>query len=56
MTETLPDVAHTRDRLLAKVFAFRKDEERSSSCMDEDYEILYCYGTQVFLPLSRRVR
>ena len=40
----LPSVDHTRDRLLAKMFRFRQNEEGKVGASDEDFELLYAYG------------
>ena len=40
----LPSVDHTRDRLLAKMFRFRQNEEDKVGATDEDFELLYAYG------------
>ena len=40
----LPSVDHTRDRLLAKMFRFRQNEEGKVGATDEDFELLYAYG------------
>ena len=44
MNGALPSVHHTRDRLLAKIFRFRREEKEKSGATDEDFEILYAYG------------
>lgn len=46
----LPSVDHTRDRLLAKMFRFRQNEEDKFGATDEDFELLYAYGeSSIFL-------
>ncbi|KAK5077330.1 hypothetical protein LTR64_005188 [Lithohypha guttulata] len=42
-TDILPSVNHTRDRLLARIFAYRK-EDIEQKTKDEDYSLLYTYA------------
>ena len=51
LNDALPEVTHTRDRLLAKVYRFRQKESKDVTPMDEDYEVLYAFG-KLFLFLS----
>lgn len=44
LNEALPNTDNARDRLLAKIFRFRKDEKDQIEATDEDFEILYAYG------------
>jgi hypothetical protein len=44
LNDVLPNIDHTRDRLLAKIFEFRRDSDKASLATDEDYELLYAYG------------
>ena len=44
MNGALPSVSHTRDRLLAKIFRFRRQEQNRAGATDEDFELLYSYG------------
>lgn len=44
LNDVLPNVEHTRDRLLAKVFEFRQTELGKIIAKDKDYELLYAYG------------
>jgi hypothetical protein len=44
LNDVLPNVEHTRDRLLAKVFEFRQSGLGKVLAKDEDYELLYAYG------------
>jgi hypothetical protein len=44
LNDALPNIEHTRDRLLAKVFDFRKSKAGRAKARDEDYELLYAYG------------
>lgn len=43
LNEALPSTDHPRDRLLAKVFRFRK-EKVNSGASDEDFALLYAYA------------
>jgi hypothetical protein len=49
LNDALPSTAHSRDRLLAKIFHYRKmasdrnGEEGALVTKDEDYELLYAY-------------
>ena len=43
LNEALPSTDHARDRLLAKLFRFRK-EENDLGANDEDFELLYAYA------------
>lgn len=40
----MPNIEHTRDRLLAKVYEFRKDVSTKHIATAEDFEILYVYA------------
>lgn len=44
LNDTMPNIEHTRDRLLAKVFDFRKNAIGRDLPADEDYELLYAYA------------
>jgi hypothetical protein len=44
LNDVLPNIEHTRDRLLAKVFEFRHSGLGKVIAKDEDYELLYAYG------------
>ncbi|CBY02277.1 hypothetical protein LEMA_P010640.1 [Plenodomus lingam JN3] len=44
LNDVLPNVEHTRDRLLAKVFEFRQTGLGRVVAKDEDYELLYAYA------------
>ncbi|KAF2195504.1 hypothetical protein K469DRAFT_734121 [Zopfia rhizophila CBS 207.26] len=44
LNDVLPNVEHTRDRLLAKVFEFRRSGLGKVVTTDEDYELLYAYA------------
>lgn len=49
LNDALPNPTHTRDRLLAKIFSYRKlvanraEDDEGPVAKDEDYEILYAY-------------
>lgn len=46
MNDALPSTSNARDRLLAKIFHYRKSvgiEEGEEVARDEDYELLYAY-------------
>jgi hypothetical protein len=47
LNDVLPNVEHTRDRLLAKVFEFRRTHLGKVMAKDEDYELLYAYGKAI---------
>ena len=43
--ESVPEIDHARDRLLAKVYHYRQDvAPQSRKATDEDYELLYAYA------------
>ena len=44
LNDVLPNVEHARDRLLAKIFEFRRTGLGKVVATDEDYELLYAYG------------
>lgn len=44
LNDVLPNIDHARDRLLARIFHYRKDTTRSRLTTDEDYALLYAYG------------
>lgn len=44
LTDALPSIDHTRDRLLAKIFGFRKEEKSAVITSDEDFALLYSYA------------
>jgi len=43
-SDALPNIEHTRDRLLAKVFAYRRSDAQEQKSNDEDYSLLYTYA------------
>ncbi|KAH7390670.1 Fusaric acid resistance protein-like-domain-containing protein [Pyrenochaeta sp. MPI-SDFR-AT-0127] len=44
LNDVLPNIEHTRDRFLAKVFEFRQTGLAKVITKDEDYELLYAYA------------
>ncbi|KAH7118779.1 Fusaric acid resistance protein-like-domain-containing protein [Dendryphion nanum] len=44
LNDVLPNVEHARDRLLAKLFEFRRTGLGKVVTKDEDYELLYAYA------------
>lgn len=44
LTDVLPNTEHARDRLLAKMFMYRRDHEGTGGVLDEDFALLYAYG------------
>ena len=44
LNDVLPNIENARDRLLAKIFDFRKTGLGRDIATDEDYELLYAYG------------
>ena len=53
LNEALPNIEHTRDRLLAKIFHFRKEERDGIASRDEDFELLYAYGESTLVNFSQ---
>ncbi|RHZ71166.1 hypothetical protein CDV55_108364 [Aspergillus turcosus] len=43
LIDVLPNIEHAKDRLLARIFRYRKDPEASRLTRDEDYAVLYAY-------------
>ncbi|KAI9710519.1 MAG: hypothetical protein M1820_002655 [Bogoriella megaspora] len=54
LNDAVPKIEHTRDRLLAKIFEFKKSAGPRSGVTDEDYELLYAYAL-VTGQLSRHI-
>ena len=46
LNDALPNTDHARDRLLAKIFRFRKIDDVAKDIKDEDYALLYAYGEE----------
>ncbi len=49
LNEALPSTENARDRLLAKIFRFRKEEKDATGVTDQDFELLYAYGTLIIV-------
>ncbi|KAJ9635587.1 hypothetical protein H2204_005761 [Knufia peltigerae] len=43
-TDALPNIEHTRDRLLAKIFAYRRNDAQEQRSTDEDYSLFFTYA------------
>lgn len=52
LNEALPSTDNARDRLLAKVFRFRRSHQGQSGAVDNDFALLYAYGEIVSLAHS----
>lgn len=52
LNDVLPSIEHARDRLLARIFHYRKDPEASRLTTDEDYALLYAYSKSVLVFLA----
>lgn len=46
LNDAMPNIEQPRDRLLAKIFEFRKRSAINASTADDDYELLYAYGKE----------
>ena len=55
LNEALPNTDNARDRLLAKIFRFRKQEKDAAGVTDQDFELLYAYGNSMFASREDRV-
>jgi hypothetical protein len=44
LNDALPNIQHARDRLLARIFHYRLENEVSLHTTDSDYALLYAYG------------
>ena len=44
LSEALPNTDHARNRLLAKIFRFRKDSQAAIGAIDADFALLYAFG------------
>lgn len=44
VNDVLPSVDHARDRLLARIYCYRQDHEKSHLTTDEDCALLYAYS------------
>lgn len=49
LNEALPNTDNARDRLLAKIFRFRRKEKEkdATGVTDQDFELLYAYGKSI---------
>ena len=45
LNDALPNTEHARDRLLAKIFKYRRNDKSTNGTTDEDYALLYAYGS-----------
>ncbi|KAL9080982.1 MAG: hypothetical protein Q9157_000392 [Trypethelium eluteriae] len=54
LTSAVPRIEHTRDRLLARIFEFKKSASARMLATDEDFELLYAYAL-VTGQLSRQI-
>lgn len=55
LNEALPSTDHARDRLLAKIFGFRRSHQGQSGATDNDFALLYAYAL-VTGQLSKEIR
>lgn len=44
LSDVLPSIDHARDRLLARIYRYRQDQEMSLLTTDEDSALLYAYS------------
>lgn len=49
LNDALPNIQHARDRLLARIFHYRLENEVSLHTTDSDYALLYAYGMSYVL-------
>ena len=54
LNDSLPSTEHSRDRLLAKIYASRSDTNRSQASTEEDFSLIYIYGMPP-VSASRRI-
>ena len=55
LNDALPNTEHTRDRFLARIFSYRKNEAEADGARDEDFGPLYTYAL-VTAQLSSEIR
>lgn len=55
LNEALPSTHHARDRLLAKIFHFRRSSQVASGTRDADFALLYAYGETIPFTTSSKV-
>lgn len=53
LNDTMPNTEHARDRLLAKIFSYRKNNGLIDEMDDEDFELFYAYGKDICSILNR---
>ena len=56
LTDTMPNTEHARDKLLAKIFCYRKHDGLVNEMNDEDFALFYAYGMDVYIVLDRSQR
>jgi hypothetical protein len=44
LNDALPNTEHTRDRFLARIFSYRKNEAASDGTLESDFGLLYTYA------------
>ena len=49
LNDAVPSTDNARDRLLAKIYAYRQDDRAAKNTTDKDYALLYAYGMSVKL-------
>lgn len=47
LNDSMPNTEHARDRLLAKIFCYRKNEGLADDINNEDFALLYAYGKDI---------
>ena len=52
LIDVLPNIEHSRERLLARIFRYRQDKAASRASTDEDYALIYAYSMWLSLSLS----
>jgi hypothetical protein len=53
LNDDLPNIESRRDKLLAKIFEFRRDQAQEVEMEEADYEGIYAYGTSYYPPGTR---
>jgi hypothetical protein len=56
LMDVLPNIEHARDRLLARIFHYRKHPQASQLTTDEDYALLYAYSKLSLVPSTTHER
>ena len=49
LNDALPNTEHARERLLAKIFKYRKAHPSTQGRDDEDFALFYAYGMDALL-------